>query len=41
MEKYGINIHGSPILNFGEGKCVGGSTVTNGGVITQTEESFG
>lgn len=35
----GINLfHGSPILNFGEGKCVGGSTVINGGVITQTEE---
>lgn len=35
----GINLfHGSPILNFGEGKCVGGSTVINGGVITQTKE---
>ncbi len=37
----GINLfQGSPILNFGEGKCLGGSTVINGGVITETEENI-
>ena len=33
----GINLfNGNPILNYGEGKCVGGSTVINGGVIDNT-----
>jgi choline dehydrogenase-like flavoprotein len=37
----GINLfHGNPILNFGEGKCVGGSTVINGGVIARTDEKI-
>ncbi len=37
----GINLfHGSPILNFGEGKCVGGSTIINGGVIEPTNEKI-
>jgi len=37
----GINLfQGDPILNFGEGKSVGGSTVINGGVIAQTHEKI-
>ena len=33
----GINLfNGNPILNYGEGKCVGGSTVINGCVIDNT-----
>ena len=36
----GINLfQGNPILNFGEGKSVGGSTVINGGVIAHTPEN--
>lgn len=35
----GINLfYGNPILNFGEGKCLGGSTVINGGVIVNTQK---
>ena len=37
----GINLFfGKPILNFGEGKAVGGSTIINGGVITYTSEKI-
>ena len=32
--------YGRPILNFGEGKCVGGSTVINGGVIVNTPKKI-
>ncbi len=32
--------HGKPILNFAEGKCIGGSTVINGGVIAHTNEEI-
>ena len=37
----GINLfYGKPILNFGEGKCVGGSTVINGGVLAHTSNKI-
>lgn len=37
----GINLfYGKPILNFGEGKCVGGSTVINGGVLAYTSNKI-
>ena len=37
----GINLFfGKPILNFGEGKAIGGSTIINGGVIAYTNEKI-
>lgn len=37
----GINLFfGEPILNFGEGKAIGGSTIINGGVIADTSEKI-
>mgnify|MGYP001219179620 CR=1 FL=1 len=37
----GINLFfGKPILNFGEGRSVGGSTIINGGVITYTSDKI-
>tara|TARA_B100000902_G_scaffold400008_1_gene474504 strand:- start:5042 stop:6496 length:1455 start_codon:yes stop_codon:yes gene_type:complete len=37
----GINLFfGKPMMNFGEGKAVGGSTIINGGVIAHTSEKI-